>query len=384
MNSVIADVVELARRVGQAVEPLLEGLDETQAAKKALAMLAEAGLTAWAVPHAHGGADSGGLSAEDDLSTRALCAIRSALAYRSGLLDVMFAMQGLGSYPVARFGGERTRVEALPRVASGEWIAAIALTESDAGSDLGAVSTRAEKRGGGWRLNGAKTFISNAGIADFYCVLARTSGKPGDGEKDATTMFFAPARANGITTKRFEVMGPHPIGEVLFADVDLSDEERIGRVGGGLDVAFATLTRFRPSVAAAANGFARRALDESIAHLSKRAQFGKPLSANQGLRFDVALMDARLRAAELLVDEAAAAVDRGERAAREVARAKLLATEDASWICDRAVQHHGGLGVKRGTVVERLYRDVRALRIYEGTSEIQKLILARELLAERR
>jgi acyl-CoA dehydrogenase len=176
-------------------------------------------------------------------------------------------------------------------------------------------------------------------------------------------------------------MAPHPIGELVLADVKVSDSYRIGEVGDGLQLALDTLARCRNSVAAAAVGFSRRALDESLSHLKSREQFGRPLSTFQGLRFDLAEMDTRLRAAQLLVAEAAEALDNGQAATAEVARAKLYATENASWICDRAVQHFGGLGVKRGSVVERLYRETRALRIYEGTSEVQKLILARELLA---
>ncbi|MCC6407735.1 MAG: acyl-CoA dehydrogenase family protein [Planctomycetes bacterium] len=379
----LAELSALCRRVGAAGEPMLEGLDETAAARKALAILAEVELLRWTVPHAFGGARLDGLASDRDVSVRALCAARAELAYRSGMLDVMFVMQGLGSYPIARAGSDALRAEILPRVASGERIAAFALTEPEAGSDLGGIALRAEKRAGAWRLNGVKTFISNAGIASFYTVLARTSGEPGadrDGGKGSLTMFHVPANARGLTATRFEVIGPHPIGELHFDGVEIDDAERLGAVGEGLDVALATLARFRTSVAAAANGFARRALDESIARLKTRKQFSKPLAANQGLRFDLAEMDARLRGAELLVAEAADAVDRGERAVKEVARAKLVATETASWICDRAVQHFGGLGVKKGSVVERLFRDTRALRIYEGTSEIQKLILARELV----
>jgi alkylation response protein AidB-like acyl-CoA dehydrogenase len=206
-------------------------------------------------------------------------------------------------------------------------------------------------------------------------------------------MFFGPDDVWGLDVEPFEVLAPHPIGDVILKQCEIPAAFLLGEEGRGLEIALATLARFRTSVAAAANGFARRALDESIAHLSARQQFGKPLSANQALRFDLAEMDARLRAAQLLVDEAARLVDEGPGAdpsgARPsagdpivlaVARAKLVATETAGWICDRAVQHHGGLGVKRGSVVERLYRDVRALRIYEGTSEIQKSILAKELL----
>jgi len=176
------------------------------------------------------------------------------------------------------------------------------------------------------------------------------------------------------------VMAPHPIGDVSFNDVQIPDGNLLGREGEGLDLALTTLGVFRTSVAASVNGFSRRALDEVRGRLQARRQFGRPLAAFQSLRFDVAEMDVRLRAAQLLVAEAALAVDRGERATAEVARAKLFATENASWICDRAVQHFGGLGVKRGSVVERLYREVRALRIYEGTSEIQRLILAKEIL----
>lgn len=380
----LSELHALARRVGAAGEPMLAALDETAAARKALAIVAEGGLTAWTVPEACGGADARGLAPREEVSVRALCALRSGLAYHSGMLDVMLVMQGLGSYPIARAGGDELKAQVLPLVAAGRSIAAFALTESGAGSDLGEIATRAARHLGGWRLTGRKTFISNAGVADFYSVLARTSGEPGDGGKGALTMFHVPASTRGLAVERFEVMAPHPIGEVVLDGVEVPDAHRIGSEGAGLDVALATLARFRTSVAAAANGFARRALDESLRHLGARRQFGRALAAFQGLRFDLAEMDARLRAAELLVDEAAAAVDRGERAVAEVARAKLMATETASWVCDRAVQHLGGLGVKRGEVVERLFRDARALRIYEGTSEVQKLILARALLGEGR
>jgi acyl-CoA dehydrogenase len=190
-------------------------------------------------------------------------------------------------------------------------------------------------------------------------------------------MFSVPAE--DVRIERFEVMAPHPIGEVHLEGARIPDTARLGEAGSGLKLALATLQRFRTSVAAAACGFAQRALDESVSHLSSREQFGRPLAKFQGLRFEVAEMDARLRAAQLLVTEAAGVLDEGADATSEVARAKLIATETAGWICDRAVQLHGGLGVKKGSVVERLYREERALRIYEGTSEIQKLILAKEI-----
>jgi acyl-CoA dehydrogenase len=312
------------------------------------------------------------------VSVRALCALRAALAYHSGMLDVMLVMQGLGSYAIARAGSAAQKRRELPPAARGERVAAFALTEPGAGSDLAQVAARAERRGKGWRLSGRKTFISNAGIADFYTLLARTSGSPG--EREGLTLFCVPAAA--VRVERFEVMAPHPIGELELDGAELGGDERIGEEGQGLALALSVLARFRTTVAAAATGFARRALDESLRHLKARAQFGRPLAAMQGLRFDLAEMDARLAAAELLVREAAAAVDGGGAATAAVARAKLFATESASWIADRAVQHLGGSGVRRGEPVERVFREVRALRIYEGTSEVQKLILARELLGD--
>ena len=378
----LAELERAAHAVGERHAGSLETLGEEDSARAALAALAESDLLGWAVPAAWGGHDARGLASQRDVSVRALCAARRALAWHSGMLDLMLVMQGLGSYALA--AGESPFAEReLPRVARGERIAAFALTEPGAGSSLGDVATRAERKGAAWRLDGRKSYISNAGVADFYTLLARTSGEVGR-TKDADgagclTMFHVPADAAGLFTERFEVLAPHPIGEVVLEGVELPDEHRVGAVGSGLTIALGVLGRFRTSVAAAAAGFAARALHESLGHLASRRQFGKPLSSFQGLAFDVAEMDVRLRAAELLVDEAARAVDEGAPAVAEVARAKLFATEAASWICDRAVQHHGGAGVRRGSVVERLFRETRALRIYEGTSEIQRLVLAREL-----
>ncbi len=384
MSAVLDELRERARRVGREAAPALEGVGELEAeARGALAALAAEELTAWTVPARDGGAGAGDLCGADEVSVRALCALRSELAYHHGMLDVMLVMQGLGSYAVARGGGDELRAQVLGGVARGQQIAAFALTEPDAGSSLADVATRAERDtggngGGGWKLNGRKTFISNVPLAHFYTVLARTAGEPGD--KDGLSMFFVPGDAWGLDLARFDVMAPHPIGDVILKDCKIPDAFLLGEEGGGLDLALGTLARFRTSVAAAANGFARRALDESRRHLASRKQFGKPLAANQGLRFDLAEMDTRLRAAELLVDEAATLADSGADAGAAVARAKLFATETAGYVCDRAVQHFGGLGVKVGSVVERLYREVRALRIYEGTSEVQKLIVARDVL----
>ena len=379
-ESVLRALSALAHDVGAASGPRLVGLDELAAARAALVVLAKAGLVAWTVPERDGGADAEPLAPENEVSVRALCAVRDALAWHSGMLDVVFVLQGLGSYPIARYGKDALRKKVLPLVARGRQVPGFAVTEPGAGSSLGDISTRATRGDRGWILTGAKTFISNVGVADFFTVLARTSGQVGDA--DGLSMFHVPFSKRGIGVERFEVLAPHPIGDVTLNDVEVPDESLLGEPGQGLEIALATLGRFRTSVAAAANGFARRAIHESKSHLSSRKQFGRPLSSFQALRFDLAEMDVRLRASELLVAEAAAAVDRGERATAEVARAKLFATEGASWICDRAVQHLGGLGVKRGHPVERLFRDVRALRIYEGTSEIQKLVLAKEILGE--
>lgn len=370
-----------ARELGAACERELDGLSESDAARCALRELAQRGLLGWTVPQAFGGAATGGLVAATTVSVRALCALREVLAAHHGVLDVMLVMQGLGSHALVLGANEANRAACARRLAAaarGEAVAAFALTEPGAGSSLGETAARATRTASGWRLDGHKTFISNAGIADFYTVLARTSGEPGKAE--GLSMFVVDARARGVSVEPFEVIAPHPIGEVRFDAVELPADALLGEAERGLGLALGTLARFRTTVAAAANGFARRALEETRAHLASRRQFGKPLAANQALRFDVAEMDVRLRAAELLVAEAAALVDAGAEAGLAVARAKLFATEGASWICDRAVQLHGGLGVRRGSVVERLFREVRALRIYEGTSEIQKLIIAKELL----
>jgi len=377
---VIAELRARARALGERLAPRLAALPEEEAARAALTALAEEGLCAWTVPERDGGAATGGLAPEHCVSVRALCALRDELASHSGMLDVMLVMQGLGSYPLALGGSAGLRKEVLPGVAAGKSIAAFALTEPGAGSSLGDVETRAERHGERWVLDGTKTFISNAPIAHFFSLLARTS--PATKASAGLSMFFVPGDAWGLDVQPFEVLAPHPIGEVVLKGCEIPGEFLLGEEGQGLELALATLARFRTSVAAAANGFSRRALFESRAHLSSRLQGGKPLARHQALRFDLAEMDVRLRAAQLLVEEAAELVDKGADATLAVARAKLFATEAAGWICDRAVQLHGGLGVKKGSVVERLYRDVRALRIYEGTSEIQKGLIARELLGD--
>jgi acyl-CoA dehydrogenase len=307
------------------------------------------------------------------MDVRSLVVAREELAYASSLADTAFAMQGLGSFPVSLAGSEAQRRRWLPPVVRGELLCAFALTEPEAGSDLSAVSTRAARDGAGWRLTGKKTLISNAGIAGLVTVLART----GEG-KDGLSMFVVAGDAPGLVARPLEAMAAHPLGELSF---EATPAELLGAVGDGLRIALATLEVFRPSVGAAACGIAGRALDEAVSWSRTRRQFGRPLAELQATRLALAEMQVDLMAARLLVRHAAWLKDQGqERITAEAAAAKLAATEAAQRVVDRAVQIHGGQGVLRGSVVERLYREVRSLRIYEGTSEVQKLIIARELL----
>ena len=333
-----------------------------------VAQLAAAGLLGSAVAPPHGTMD-----------LRSLVAVREQLAYFSSLADTAFAMQGLGSYAVSRAGTEAQKKRWLSAIAAGDVLAAFAVTEPEAGSDLGAVRTRATPDGPLWRLRGVKTFISNAGIAGMYTVLART----GEGaEHRGLSMFLVDAEAPGIAVKPLEPMAPHPLGEVRF---EATPALLLGEEGGGHRLALATLDTFRPSVGAAACGLAARALEEAVRWSQARRQFGRTLSEFQATQMSLAEMQVDLQAARLLVRHAAWLMDRGaERISAEGAAAKLFATEAAQRIVDRSVQIHGGQGVMRGTTVERLYREVRALRIYEGTSEIQKLVIARQLLKESR
>jgi len=334
--------------------------------REAARALAGAGLLAFGVSSPRGVMD-----------VRALVVVREALAYFSSLADTAFAMQGLGSYPVGLAGTDVQRKRWLPAAAAGEVLCAFAVTEPEAGSDLAAVGTRAMRDGALWRLRGLKTFISNAGIAGLYTVLARTA----DAEpRRALSMFLVDGEAPGISVRPLEAMAPHPLGEVRFDD---TPAVLIGEEGNGYDVALRTLDTFRPSVGAAACGLAARALDEALAWSRKRRQFGHALAEFQATQMALAEMQVDLQAARLLVRHAAWTADSGAaRFRREGAMAKLAATEMAQRVVDRAVQIHGGQGVMRGSTVERLYREVRSLRIYEGTSEIQKLIIAREMLKE--
>ncbi len=330
--------------------------------------LADAGFLSYAVPPPIGAMD-----------LRSLALIREGLAYFSSLADTTFAMQGLGSYALTLAGTEIQRKRWLPAITQGEILAAFAVTEPEAGSDMAAARTRGERDGGLWRLTGVKTLISNAGIAGMYTVLARTASHD---EIDALSMFLVDAQAPGLSVKPLELMAPHPIGEVRFAGTPAL---LLGEPGRGQALALATLDAFRPSVGAAAVGLAQRAFDEAARHALARRQFGRPLSELQGVQMAIAEMHVELEAARLLVRQAAYARDHGqERLALEGSSAKLFATEAAQRVVDRALQIHGGQGVIKGATVERLYREVRALRIYEGTSEIQKLVIARQIFKERK
>jgi len=317
----------------------------------------------------------GGTSEVLDVRSLALC--RETLGYYSGLADFAFAMQGLGSGAISLFGTDAQRKIYLPAVASGEAIAAFALSEAEAGSDVAAMATTAEVSGDGYVLNGEKTWISNGGIADFYCVFARTGEEPG---ARGLSVFIVDASNPGLEiAERIETIAPHPLARLSFRNCQVAGSDRLGNPGEGFEIAMATLDVFRTTVAAAALGFARRALDEALGHTNTRQLFGAPLSALQMTEAAIADMATEIDASALLVYRSAWAKDcHQDRVTREAAMAKLYATEAAQKIIDRAVQLFGGRGVVKGNMVESLYREIRALRIYEGASEIQKVIIARQ------
>jgi alkylation response protein AidB-like acyl-CoA dehydrogenase len=329
--------------------------------------LGEAGWLAHATP-----------AGDRPLDVRTLCLARETLARHNGLADFAFAMQGLGAGPLSLFGTAAQKERYLGRVARGEAIAAFALSELEAGSDVAAMTMAAAPVSGGYRLNGAKTWISNGGIADFYTVFART-GEPGS---KGITAFVVDADAPGLTiAERIEIIAPHPLATIRFDDCVIPAAQRIGAEGAGMKIALATLDIFRSTVGAAALGFARRALDEALERATGRRLFGAPLAQLQMIQAKIADMALAIDAAALLVYRAAWTADvERRRVTREAAMAKLFATEEAQRVIDEAVQIFGGLGVRRGHIVESLYREIRALRIYEGASEVQRLVIARQTL----
>lgn len=349
--------------------------DVNAACRDLVRRLGAGGWLEHAAPDRGGGADAG-----RKLDVRSLCLIRETLARHDPLADFAFAMQGLGAGSITLFGSARQRELWLPRVAAGEAISAFAISEAEAGSDVTAMTTVARSDGNGWIIDGEKTWISNAGIADFYTVFCRTPelGAKGFGA------FVVEAENPGLRiSARIETLSPHPLGTLAFEECRVSGEALIGEAGAGLGVALGTLDVFRPTVGAAALGMARRALDEALAWTGERQVFGKPLAEHQLTQARLGEMATAIDASALLVYRAAWAKDAGaERITREAAMAKLFATEAAQRVIDGALQLFGGRGVVAGHPVERLYREIRALRIYEGTSEIQKLIIARQLLRE--
>ena len=340
--------------------------------------LGKAGLLRHCLREADGGASA-------DFDARSICLLRETLAYRDGLADFAFAMQGLGSAPLSLAGDERLRARWLPRVAEGSAIAAFALSEPEAGSDVAAMQTSARRDGDSYLLNGSKTWISNGGIADFYCVFARTAPgqrrNDGSVSADGISAFIVEPGDRGFTiAERIDAMAPHPLARLAFEDCRIPAERLVGEEGGGFRTAMRTLDIFRTSVAAAACGFARRALDESLGHTRSRGMFGRMLADFQLTQTALAEMATALDAAELLTYRAAWLRDSGLPFTAAAAMAKLTATENAQAVIDRGLQMFGGRGLVRGEIIERLYREIRALRIYEGASEVQKLIIGRELL----
>lgn len=347
--------------------------DTDNACRALVRALGAAGFLRHCVPAAFGGAG-------EQLDSRALVLCRETLARHDGLADFAFAMQGLGSGPITLAGSPALQAVWLPKVARGEAIAAFALSEPAAGSDVAAMACAARDDGDAYVLDGEKTWISNGGIADVYCVFARTGEAPGT---RGISAFVVPADTPGLEiAERIEVIAPHPLARLRFVNCRVPKANLLGSPGEGFKLAMRTLDIFRASVAAAALGFARRALDEALAHAQSRPMFGMTLADFQLSQAAFGDMAAMIDAGALLTYRAAWQRDvLGRRTTREAAMAKMVATENAQVVIDRALQMHGGLGVKVGSVVESLYREIRALRIYEGATEVQRLIIGRDLLA---
>ena len=366
------------RWAGSSLPALLEGgdddLDATYRCVAGLVRgLGAAGLLRACVPAAYGGL-------RENLDVRSLCLAREILARSSGLADFALAMQGLGSAPITLAGDDSQKRAYLPRVAAGSAIPAFALSEPNAGSDVAATEASAVRDGGGWRLNGVKSWISNAGLADFYVIFARTGEGPGS---KGLSAFIVDADTPGLdASERIEVMAPHPLGSLRLSDCRVPAERQLGQPGEGFKIAMATLDVFRTTVGAAALGFARRALDEAATRVQKRQIFGGVLADLQLVQAKIGEMAIEIDASALLVHRSGWTRDvLGQRVTREASSAKLYATEAAQQVIDSALQLFGGLGVVRGTTVERLYREIRALRIYEGASEVLKLVVGGKVLA---
>jgi acyl-CoA dehydrogenase len=369
---------ELADRlhawIGSNADALEPGADIEHATRNIAALLGGAGWLRYLVPAEYGGA-------LPSIDARSLCLVREALAFRSGVADCAFAIQGLGSVPVTLFGAEALKRKYLPGTTAGTRLGAFALSEPDSGSDVANLRTSARADGDGYVLDGVKAWISNAGIAQHYIVFART-GAPGDAK--GLSVFVVDAETPGLSvTDKPDIIAPHAIGTVVFNGCRVDASAMLGEPGEGFKIAMATLDIFRATVGAAALGFARRALSEALSRTRERVLFGQKLAQFQATQMRLADMAVEVDAAALLVYRAAWAKDtQPGRVTRESAMAKLYATEAAQRVIDSAVQLFGGLGVTAGNVVERLYREIRPLRIYEGASEIQKIIIAGQMLGK--
>ena len=363
--------------VSAAIAPMAgdepHGIDAVDALTKSFVKtLGDGGWLRHCVPAQYGGAG-------ETLDVRTLCIARETLARTSGLADFAFAMQGLGSAPVSLYGSDELKALLLPRIADGSALPGFALSEPASGSDVAGLSLSATRDGDDFLLNGEKTWISNGGIADFYVVFARTGEAEG---ARGLSAFLVDGDAAGLdASQRIQVIAPHPLATLSFKDCRVPAARMIGEPGDGFKVAMGTLDVFRSTVGAAALGFARRALDEAAARAQSRQAFGSPISEFQLIQEKIADMAVKVDAAALLVYRAAWTRDAiADRVTREAAMAKLYATETAQEVIDQAVQIFGGQGVVSGEMVEHLYREIRALRIYEGTSEIQKLVIAGQVL----
>ncbi|MBT4425762.1 MAG: acyl-CoA dehydrogenase [Rhodospirillaceae bacterium] len=369
---------ELALALDAWAKDNLHDIDESDvdaACRELVRRLAEGKWLDHCVPAAFGGVN-------EKLDVRSLCLIRETLARHSGLADFAFAMQGLGSGAISLKGSAEIQREFLPAVRSGQKIAAFALSEPEAGSDVAAMATTAVRDGNGWRIDGEKTWISNGGIADYYTVFARTGEAPG---ARGLSAFIVDAATPGLDiAERIDVIAPHPLARLTFDNCQVPADRILGAPGEGFKVAMATLDTFRSTVGAAALGFARHALDAALDRAANRELFGGALADLQMIQAKLADMALQVDASALLIYRAAWTKDlKAERVTREAAMAKLYATDSAQQVIDEAVQIFGGQGVVSGSPVEKLYREIRALRIYEGASEVQKVVIAKAALAAR-
>ncbi|MGH2774676.1 MAG: acyl-CoA dehydrogenase family protein [Actinomycetota bacterium] len=365
------ELLERAREVaGSELQPIADAGAPGDVNRKLLGSLAEHELLPRLFPTSLGGSQDG------DVSALELCVLREGLAQRCTEAETALALQGLGAYPIVQSGSRETAAGWIPEIAQGRAVAAFALTEPGAGSDAAALSLKAEPDGDRWRLTGEKKWISNAPVADVYSVFARTSDGPGSA---GVTGFVVAGDAPGLGGEHLELVAPHPIGTLTFDGVLVGPESMLGGVGDGFKVAMRTLDLFRPSVGAFAVGMGQAALDAALEHARQREAFGQELRRFQAISQQLADMATRIEAARLLVYSAASRYDSGERVTKHSAMAKLFATEMAQKVIDAAIQIHGAKALERGHLLEELYREVRATRIYEGTSEIQREIITREL-----